>query len=184
MKNILFASLLVLVLSVNAQNKSADYVILLNRDTVFISDAKPSYWRPKSKIKCNVAGNKTSFIAKNIIELNVDGVPLESGKVRPNIIGFKKWIFLQREINGKVCLYTISSVMKTNHNTTGTYELNNVTIFFYRKSSEPQGKFYKLVTYKKLDSYLSDCPAFVSKLKDTNFKTLKEEINYYNDNCK
>ena len=184
-KNLFLIILLFILFAPVFAEKTGNYIVTLNNDTVEIDFVKWNYRR----IICKVNGKRTKYLAKNILAYKVGNEIGEGGLICPIVIGFKRWIFLEREMTGKVNVYSItvnqknasiieSSKVLPNY----TYSSSNVT--FYRKQGEPRGKYHKLISWRRLDRFLSDCPAYVEKLhsKET-FTTLQEEINFYNSKC-
>ena len=160
-----------------AQSKTESYVVMLNHDTVYMSPLKLRH----SKIVCTVNGVQKKYKAKEVLAYKFRDQVGESARACAIIIGFKRWLLLEREITGKVGLFTVS----TSQNDISSTGRVNTTVYFYKKVGEPRGKIYKLLSWGKLERYLSDCAAYVRKSKSKEpFQYLQDQITYYNENCK
>ncbi len=159
-----------------AQSNLKSYIVNLNNDTISITPKKMSARR----IVCLVNNEEKKFRPKEILAYKFNDAVGESAKACGMVIGIKRWTYLDRKITGKVCLYYINMYDKD----IGTGNYSKVTVHFYRKPEETRGKIYKFWSWGKLESYLNDCPKFVEKLNSKEgFKTLNDEILYYNANC-
>jgi hypothetical protein len=180
MKRILPLALLLLFVNVfntKAQKSAGDYVVLLNKDTVTISPLKLR----NSKIVCTVNGVKQKYKAKDILAYKIGDQIGESVRACPMIIGFKRWLLLERELNGKVALFSINMSQKD----VSSNGRINTTVYFYRKVGEPRGKVFKLLSYDSFQSYLNDCDAYIKKVNSKEpMEYLQDHISFYNENCK
>jgi hypothetical protein len=187
MKKVLFILAFKLSLSTVVAQDNSGYLVLLNNDTIKITEA---YWlnNSHSKIECEVNKVVKVYKAKDVLAYKINSEEGEAVHYHPMAIGFKRWLFLERSIKGKVCMFEKEGGATLQHNS-GQITNTAVKVYWYRKVSEPRGQLHKLITRGQLSKFLSDCPAFVTKLNSKeSFKNSKiewvDEVLYYNKNCK
>ncbi|MBK7669050.1 MAG: hypothetical protein IPJ32_17940 [Sphingobacteriaceae bacterium] len=94
------------VISTLFSQENSDYVVKLNKDTVFLKSIKMD-----SKVRnviCEGNGKKIKYQAKDILAAKIDTVFYESGLVRLKNIGSKHIVFLQKTVVGDLTLYEIN----------------------------------------------------------------------------
>jgi len=165
--------------------RNIDYVVLANNDTVVISIKKYNH----HKIVGAVNGRRTKYKAKNIVSFRVDGEYKESGRIRYMVIGFKRWLFMDRAIDGKVKLCELPITDRTLSSTPDNPRRVPGFIYYYRKAEEPRGVYHKLWAWYRLDEFLNDCPTYIKKIEDEKNQREKsreylfEKVQFYNENC-
>jgi hypothetical protein len=181
MKIKILTCFLILLISSNFSysQEENDYVILLNSDTLPIVLKKFSL----SKIVAiSQNGEIAKYTPEDILGYRIGGRSGSTGRVCYMIIGFKTWRFLSNIEIGAASLCSITSWEKS---ISGTGEYFSTSVYFYRKAGEARGKYYKFISWRKLNEYLSDCPAYVIKQNSSEpCKYLKGMFTFYNENCK
>jgi hypothetical protein len=83
--------------------QSKDYVIKLNRDTIFTKVLRID--KKMRSIACEEKGKKIRYKAKDVLEIKSDTAFYETGLVQLKRLSSKQYVFLRRVINGKLSLY-------------------------------------------------------------------------------
>ena len=165
-----------------------DYVLSLAKDTIRLNVLS---WN-NSRVFCENNGTQIKYKAKEIIEFKAGNEYYETAKICATLIGFKRPMFLQRVLTGKINLYGIGV---TDHfsgsNTVGSTTINehtnvSVTVGFVRKISDPKKKYKKLFSYNKVGKMTKDCDKYNKKFANGVSKwdyPYASQIDYYNQNC-
>lgn len=156
-----------------------DYVVTVKNDTIPVILEK---WN-NTRIVCMVNGIETKFNARDLLAYNIDSTEGETGRICPTIIGFKRWMFLDRTLKGKVSLFRITMKEKLIDNMSSTYSYVDVTILYARKDDMRRGKYRKIWTDRSLEKLLNDCDKFVEMKSSGWSPGFADKINFYNSIC-
>jgi hypothetical protein len=178
-----------LLLSSKFMKSQNDYVLSLAKDTIKVNVIN---W-DNSRVFCEVNGIKTKYKAKEIIEFRAGQDYYEVAKICATLIGFKRPMFLQRVLTGKINLYGIgvtdhfSSSNSVGSTTIKEHKSVSVTVGFVRKTTDPTGKYKKLFSYSKVAKMTKDCDVYNKKFAAGVSKwdyPYAMQIDYYNQHCK
>ncbi|MFA6925001.1 MAG: hypothetical protein WC223_12215 [Bacteroidales bacterium] len=155
----------VLIISNCFSQQQKDYIITLDNGKVFcnIKGAR------LTRILCEIDNKRIEYKAKNILVYKNGDNVFESGKAKL-VLGFRKWLFMQRAIIGDLNLYQISG--------------NTSSYYYIRRSDNPRGIFLRLKR-KNLKKICSDCPVFIDKINNDRQGWLEiyKYVGFFNDNC-
>lgn len=170
-----------------------DYIIKLNKDTVFTKVVR--IHKKMNSVVCEEKGKNVKYETKDVLELKYDTAVYETGLVK--LKRSKRLVFLRRTVKGKLSLYEIS-VKKSKFlwdkfgydfiRLRWVYRAQDwskkypVTVYFYKKERESREKFSKSWKEKT-----EDCQALTDKIKSKEMPwspTPKELVQFYNSICK
>ena len=189
--NVLILSLLV---STILSQESKDFIIKLNKDTVFTKIVRID--KELKSVICEEKGKKTKYEAKDILALKYDTVFYEVGLIRLKRHGSEQYLLLQRIVNGDLSLYEIN-VKKTKFlwKTFGEDVVHLRWVFrahawtkgvlnpvdFYKRKNESRESFTKDWKEKT-----KDCKAMQEKFDPKVKLNLSpiEIVQFYNTNCR
>lgn len=174
--------------------QSMDYIVKLNKDTVFVIGIKMD-----SKIKkviCEEKGRKIKYEAKDILAAKIDTLFYESGLVRLKMIGPKHFVFLRKTIKGDLNLYTVNTKktkflwktfgedlvhLRWVYRAHDWIKTDLVTTYFYKKENESIKNLSRNWKEKTKDCKLLN-DKIKSKLAQWN-PAPTEIVQFYNANC-
>ena len=186
MKKIIIIGIILYSQNVKSQT---DYVLTNHNDTIKVIVLE---WND-TRVICDVNGKETKFKANKIIGFKAGETYTESARVCPTLIGFKKRMFLETIVTGKISLYSISVTDHFMHNKKvgATQIVNNREItsdvLYVKKTSVSKQKFKKLMGYGKIKKMTGDCEIYYNKYKNNSSSIIypyQEQIEFYNQNCK
>ena len=193
MKLFAFLILLFVVSPIFSQEKK-DYIIRLNKDTLFTKVIRMD--RKMKSVVCEEGGRKIIYPAKGLLAVKTDTLFYESGLVRSKSLKFKHFVFLQRTIKGNLNLYEMDVkrtkfLMKTFSEDLvhfrWVYRAHKwtkavlTTLYFYKKENEDREHFSKNWKEKT-----KDCKLLHQKYnsKTTPWTpTQREMVQFYNAKC-
>jgi hypothetical protein len=183
-----YAITLILSLSTSIvfSQKSRDYIIKLNKDTVFTKVVRID--KEMTGVVCEEKDKKIKYEAKDVLILKNDTSYYEVGSIN------KEFIFLRRVIKGKLNLYELTTKQtKRSWKVLGrnlitfrwVYRAEDwskkvpVTVYFYKKENESKENFSKFPKEKT-----QDCKLIQDKIKSEKWDpTPIELVRFYNKNC-
>jgi len=186
--------ILSLIITAFLSQENKDYIIKLNKDTIF------GKIKMDSKIKSVIYeenGRKIKYEAKDVLAVKIDTVFYESGSVRLKKLKGKHFVFLQKTIKGNLNLYEVN--FKKTKFLLGAFgndfihlrwvyrahdwiKSDLITVCFYKKENESMKSLSRSWKEKT-----KDCKLLLDKY---NSKTApwnpspEETVRFYNSNCK
>jgi hypothetical protein len=182
----LFLSVTISILS---SQEIGDYVIKMNRDTVFTRSVKID--RDMKAVYCEVDGKKIKLEARDLRSLKISNRTYETGLVRITGNGARDYFFLEKKISGTLNLYEIkvrtykrslSSLIEWARNGTPSKRDHWSDHIFYKKENDSRESFSG--DWKEMTR---DCNKFREQFNSDAAATSPdpaEVVRFYNANCK
>lgn len=183
--------LLTLTTALSQENR--DYIIRLNKDTVFTGIARLD--KKMKYVVCEEKQKRIKYAARDLLALKFDSSVYETGLIRLKRLRPRHYVLLRRTLQGKLNLYELP-VKKTQflwksfggdlihgrliYRAHDWRKSSLVPAYFYKKESESRARFSRSWKEKT-----RDCQLFCDTIKAKPKQTVTPEalVRFYNLSC-